>query len=38
MEAFKQEVENFKVEGLLAKVYVNGYVYFGMYYIFFTLL
>lgn len=37
LETFKQEVENFKVEGLLAKVYVNGYVYFGMYYIFFTI-
>lgn len=37
LETFKQEVENFKVDGLLAKVYVNGYFYFGMYYIFFTI-
>lgn len=37
LETFKQEVENFKVEGLLAKVYCNGYVYFGMYYIFMTI-
>lgn len=37
LDTFKQEVENFKIDGLLAKVYVNGYVYFGMYYVFFTI-
>lgn len=37
LDTFKAEVENFKVDGLLAKVYCNGYIYFGMYYIFMTI-
>lgn len=37
LDTFKAEVESFKVDGLLAKVYCSGYCYFGTYYIFMTI-
>lgn len=37
LDTYKQEVERFRVNGLLAKIYASGYCYFGIYYIFLTI-